>query len=395
MPPVVSPYANAIEVRPSTIQAAGRGLFARWHLPRGVLLGEYLGDKLSREAFELVDQDGSFDRSKRHCWYFAVQNGAGRVVHTIDASVTGDDNKIKFINTLTDASSERYNVTFRVRKSDLRVLAYTAYEIQAHEELFAWYGVETLKFLHSELSMLPPTPSEHKQEPQESDQHQAEKATSLRKRHRRDRGDDDKDKDEDGEEDITDGDDGDGIDASSSSTSSAVVASSDASRGIQTCRHCHDRFYAPNMRVTICSKTCIKLAAQLHRAKKKHSPPPTTTIAVADAAAAATTRATATITTADVNDAEKVEKMEVLAAAAAKGQTFDTRPTTVAVMFDQLLLTNEQRQAIGQRAPATATEASLTFSLLAGLDERDLCGVGLNDLQRKAWHRLIQTFIQH
>jgi SET domain-containing protein len=100
-------FMHTLDLRKSQVDPHGRGVFPTQRIPKHTYIGSFQGKRLSPEE---ADARGS------HSMFFEVRDREGRVACVIDASNTGDENKLKFVNTITREqrkAGKRYNTCFR------------------------------------------------------------------------------------------------------------------------------------------------------------------------------------------------------------------------------------------------------------------------------------------
>ena len=105
------------EIRPSPIQ--GLGAFATEHIPRGVRLIEYAGERLTPQEADARYPDGADDR--HHTFLFAIDDD-----FVVDAAVGG--NEARFINHSCDPNCDAI-------VDDGRIWIKTIRDVEPGEEL--------------------------------------------------------------------------------------------------------------------------------------------------------------------------------------------------------------------------------------------------------------------
>lgn len=113
-------------VKKSTIQTAGKGVFAAIDIPKGTQITEYKGKRISKV---LSDKIGDKHRKTKQVWIFQLNK-----YYDIDGSRGG--NEARFINHSHEPNCEPINY------DDEEVWIEAIRDIKKGEELFYDYGFE-------------------------------------------------------------------------------------------------------------------------------------------------------------------------------------------------------------------------------------------------------------
>lgn len=116
---------SGIEVRTSSIQGAGLGVFATTLLPRRAVLGRYCGEHLTQQQYDERYPDGELGQ-------YVLQISKNLYVDARDAA---QSNWPRYINDPRGSSARRANVEF-IRDGSVRTLR----AILPGEEILVDYG---------------------------------------------------------------------------------------------------------------------------------------------------------------------------------------------------------------------------------------------------------------
>lgn len=130
-----------IAIANSTIEEAGKGVFANRRIRKNEFLGEYKGVWLTPEEFE---------KKKSHKDYiWKIQDEDGDAIGYIDGGNKKYSNWLRYINCPCTAEQENVKA-FQKRFS---ICYYASKEIKKGEELFVWYGEEYGEILTGKKSL--------------------------------------------------------------------------------------------------------------------------------------------------------------------------------------------------------------------------------------------------
>ena len=176
-------YLEPVEIRRSTIPDAGFGVFAIKAIDKGVYVGEYGGELLTRE--QAVEDVDAKIREASHL----ISLDSGVSSHVLDGSIRSnwpfetyinlqlvgsffnyneDGNNCRFIKSTNETYLNRTYVPARGGIiCSTRILIKTSRDIQAGEELFVDYGQRAFEMHHAESQPAPPEPASPEPAPPE------------------------------------------------------------------------------------------------------------------------------------------------------------------------------------------------------------------------------------
>lgn len=117
-----------LEIKESTIEGAGKGVFAKRDIKKHECLGEYKGKLLSVKEFK---------RKPHHCDYvWELLDDEQDVIGYIDGGNKKYSNWTRYVNC---PSTEKQNNVVPIQKQ-FKMYYYAKRDVSAGEELFVWYG---------------------------------------------------------------------------------------------------------------------------------------------------------------------------------------------------------------------------------------------------------------
>lgn len=127
--PKLKYFQGKLAVRPSRIQGAGMGLFARQDLPRGTRLGWYRGDHISRQGW-IESKDDSY------MWMLLDDDDDE---YYVDGKFQIRNNKLRYVNGCR-SPGQRASVNVDAYQKDDRIWYKTKRKVHEGEELIVCYG---------------------------------------------------------------------------------------------------------------------------------------------------------------------------------------------------------------------------------------------------------------
>lgn len=129
-----------ISIKKSTIPGAGLGAFAKCDLPKGIIIGEYLG-----KIFKPDKEDPN------SAYKFEVLNSTeDAVIKIIDGRYKKYSSWVRFVNT-TPTENDANCFFTQIYK---RIFLCTQENIPKGQEIFAWYGESYINDLKEEFGKL-------------------------------------------------------------------------------------------------------------------------------------------------------------------------------------------------------------------------------------------------
>lgn len=122
-------YQKNLIVKPSRIQGAGMGLFARDFIPKGKKLGWYRGELITRQEW-IDSEDDSY------MWMIKDSNDTE---FYIDGSTIKKNNKLRYVNGCM-TPSQKFCVNVDAYQSGNKIWYETTRKIHKGEELIVDYG---------------------------------------------------------------------------------------------------------------------------------------------------------------------------------------------------------------------------------------------------------------